>query len=127
MLEFAITLPVFILFVFGIVDLGQASYQYGELNNAVREGARVATYDQNETNIKNSVIAKAPTLGLTTGNITVTCYTGFTATTKTCSTVTIGDGVKVAGSKSFAPITGQIAAAVGSSVTLSAWAMRSVQ
>jgi Flp pilus assembly protein TadG len=41
--EFAIILPVFLLFVFGIIDFGNVYFQLYMVNEASREGARVAT------------------------------------------------------------------------------------
>jgi hypothetical protein len=40
LVEFAILLPVFILIVLGIFDLGRVIYTYSALHNAAREGAR---------------------------------------------------------------------------------------
>jgi Flp pilus assembly protein TadG len=127
MVEFALTAPVFLLILVGLLDLGQAFHQYTQLVNGVREGARVATYDQNVANIQNTVIARTG-LGLTASNVTVTCYAAFTSTTKTCgSGLDLGDGVKVTATKDFSPITGRIIAIVGNPVPLRAEAMRSIQ
>jgi Flp pilus assembly protein TadG len=41
--EFAIILPIFLLLVFGIIDLGHAWYIRQIVTNASREGARYAT------------------------------------------------------------------------------------
>jgi Flp pilus assembly protein TadG len=42
-LEFAILLPVFLMLVFGVIDLGHAWYIRQVVTNASREGARYAT------------------------------------------------------------------------------------
>lgn len=127
MVEFALITPVFFLILVGFVDLGQAFYQYQQLNNAVSEGARVATYNQDPTTVKDAVVSHT-TVGITTSNVTVTCYSGWTTTTKTCANgLAIGDAVKVAATKSFTPFTGRIIALVGSSFNLTATAQRSVQ
>lgn len=42
-LEFALVLPLLITLVFGMVDAGWAINRYSVLNNAVREGVRVAS------------------------------------------------------------------------------------
>jgi Flp pilus assembly protein TadG len=42
MVEFAIVLPVLVLLVGGIIDLGRLLYTYNNLTSAVREGARLA-------------------------------------------------------------------------------------
>jgi Flp pilus assembly protein TadG len=124
--EFAIVAPALLLLFLGAFDLGQAFFRYVELVDAVREGARYATFDQNTDNIKNEVKAHT-TIGLVNGDITVTCYSGFTSTTKTCSSLTIGDSVKVSVTKAFQPLTAKIVSIVGSSFNLVASAQRSIQ
>lgn len=42
LLEYALVLPIFLLMVFGIIDLARAAYYYSALQNAAREGARFA-------------------------------------------------------------------------------------
>jgi Flp pilus assembly protein TadG len=46
LVEFALILPVFILMLVGIFDVGRAVFAYNTLNNAAREGGRVAIVDQ---------------------------------------------------------------------------------
>lgn len=41
--EFAIVLPIFLLMVFAIIDLGRVVWAYDNLGNAAREGARYAS------------------------------------------------------------------------------------
>ncbi len=40
LVEFAITIPIFILLIMGIFDLGRGVYYYTLIHNAAREGAR---------------------------------------------------------------------------------------
>ena len=49
LVEFALVFPVFILLLFGILDLGRAVYAYNTIGDAAREGARVAIVNQIET------------------------------------------------------------------------------
>jgi Flp pilus assembly protein TadG len=42
MVEFALIAPILFLFLFGIIDFGRALFQYNNLTNAAREGARFA-------------------------------------------------------------------------------------
>ena len=49
MVEFAIVLPVLALLVGGIIDLGRLLYTYNNLTSAVREGARLASVQQDPT------------------------------------------------------------------------------
>ena len=40
LLEFALTLPLLLLLIMGIFDLGRGIYYYSAIHNAAREGAR---------------------------------------------------------------------------------------
>lgn len=42
MVEFALIAPILFMFLFGIIDFGRALFQYNNLTNAAREGARFA-------------------------------------------------------------------------------------
>lgn len=72
MIEFALVLPIFLLLVFGILDLGRIVFLKAELENAVREGVRVGqvTVPFNTTPIANKV--KAQPL-LQNAAVTTTC------------------------------------------------------
>jgi Flp pilus assembly protein TadG len=96
--EFALASLVFLLIVFGTIDFGRVAFTYSQLDNAVREGARVGKVKCGQnTAIRDAVIAKSPTLGLTytdigvanpagcnppTGHVTVTASTQFKAVTQ---------------------------------------------
>jgi Flp pilus assembly protein TadG len=47
LVEFALVLPIFILILVGIFDLGRAVYAFNTVNNAAREAVRLAIVDQN--------------------------------------------------------------------------------
>lgn len=47
LVEFALVLPVLILFLVGIFDFGRAVYAFNTVNNAAREAVRLAIVDQN--------------------------------------------------------------------------------
>ena len=64
LVEFALILPVFILILVGIFDVGRAVFAYNTLNNAAREAVRVAIVDQDATTITNEAIARSVSLGL---------------------------------------------------------------
>jgi len=70
LMEYAITLPIFLLLVFGIFDLGRGVYYYSTLQNAAREGARYAIVNACDD---AGVIAlvKARALGLNPADITI--------------------------------------------------------
>lgn len=76
MVEFALVSILFLMIVLGTIDFGRAIYMNSQLTNAVREGARYAQVAPTDTNgIKQEVIRKGTGLGLTTGDITMTCST----------------------------------------------------
>ena len=61
--EYALILPLFLLLIFGITDLGRAAFYFSAINNAVRDGAREASLQppeslDDEGGIFNSVLNK---------------------------------------------------------------------
>jgi len=56
LVEFAILLPVFLIIVLGIFDLGRVIYDYSALHNAAREGARYGAVNHCDN---NGIIAAA--------------------------------------------------------------------
>ena len=71
MAEFAIILPVFILILVGLFDVGRAVYAYHTVNNAAREAARLAIVDQTVGNVQDEAIAAGSGLGLAAGDVVV--------------------------------------------------------
>lgn len=69
MVEFALVLPLLILIIMGVFDLGRGIYSYNVISNSAREGARygivrcdslTASLPTSErANVKNTAIAKA--------------------------------------------------------------------
>ena len=68
-LEFALILPVLVLFVFGIVEFGRAYSARIELTAAVREGARAVALGATQNEAKETTRDGAP--GLTRAQIDV--------------------------------------------------------
>lgn len=83
-MEFAIILPIAVLVLLGLVDLGRAVFAYNTLSQSARQAARMAVVNQNETNVKNAAIESAPTLGLTAANVAV-CFKTAMSTQTSCS------------------------------------------
>lgn len=71
LVEFAVVVPVFVLLLLGITDLGRAVYAYHTLNNAAREGARQAIVDQYEAHIKDVAATQAVGVGATAADVYV--------------------------------------------------------
>ena len=64
LVEFALILPLFMLIIFGIFDLGRAIYAYSALHNSAREGARYgAVHPCDNAGITNMAQQMAAGLG----------------------------------------------------------------
>ena len=57
LVEFALAIPIFLLLLVGLFDLGRGVFSYNTLTNAAREGARLAIVNQDVP----SIIAHAKT------------------------------------------------------------------
>lgn len=71
LVEFALIIPIFLLVMFGILDLGRAVYASSTLNNAAREGARAAVVDQTVAHIQEVAVAQAVGLGIELADVTI--------------------------------------------------------
>ena len=89
-MEFALILPIFILLLVGIFDMGRAVYDYNVISNAARQAMRVAIVDQNTTAITNEAVQHS--IGIATAsNVTVQFIDTATATTySTCAAAPTG-------------------------------------
>ncbi len=63
MVEFALILPLFVLFIVGIFELGRAFFSYIAITNGAREGARVITFWPGKTTIQNVTTAVITEVG----------------------------------------------------------------
>jgi hypothetical protein len=127
--ELALALTLLIPLLIGAVDLGRAYFAYDVLVHAVNEGARQGSFDTNTSNIVSAVQSAATAMTIASGDITVTCYySGATSTSKTCSTMVIGDSVKVNATVVFTPATPWLTGLLpGGALTLVAAAQRTYQ
>ena len=128
LVEFALVIPVFILIVMGIVDLGRGIVFYNMLSDAAREGARIGII-QTKTSAQMCAQAvdqvQAP--GVTSSSA---CSSIVDSTNKSFGTLTvyvhrgttglIGDPAKVQLWYSFQPITPIITVITGSAISLPA-------
>ena len=71
MVEFALILPIFILLLVGVLDFGRAIFAANTINNAAREGARLAVVDQTFTDIQEEAAAAAVSLGVDPADVVV--------------------------------------------------------
>lgn len=121
LVEFALVLPVFLLFVFGIIDGGRAILAYNQMSQATRNVARVASVTCFDTTtrcdattsgspVKNAIDAQAAGLqGPTTW--TVVCIDPATSAPPT--TCQPGDIVRVTVASQVTMFTPIIAQALG--------------
>ncbi len=58
--ELALVLPIFLLLVFGVIEISRIGYSYVTLNNAVRSGARIASLGGLDSDIRNTIAGSAP-------------------------------------------------------------------
>jgi Flp pilus assembly protein TadG len=74
--EFALVATVFLLSIFGIYFMGTLVFAYNSISSAAREAARSAlvhgSTTASESAIQTVAINAAPSLGLTTSDVTVT-------------------------------------------------------
>jgi hypothetical protein len=85
MVELAIVLPLMVLIMFGVLDLGRAFFTLITIHNAAREGARTATFDTTKVvEICDAAENEAASLGssFSRNNISFECG----ASTVTCHT-----------------------------------------
>lgn len=91
LVEFALIVPVFVLMLMGVFDLGRAVYAYSTLNNAAREAGRLAIVDQTLAHIQSIGAQHAVALGVTAGAVAVDYRDPSTPNVAgSCATVTIG-------------------------------------
>ena len=90
LVEAALVLPLLILLMVGLFDLGRAVYADSTLANAARVGSRVAIVNQNVGQIQAAAITKAATLDLVAGDVSVSFRTDPTNSASTCSPMRIG-------------------------------------
>jgi len=71
MVEFALILPLLVLLLVGVFDVGRLVFAYHTVNNAAREGGRVAIVDQMTADIQDRAAQRAVSLGIAPGDIQV--------------------------------------------------------
>ncbi|MBA8793012.1 Flp pilus assembly protein TadG [Friedmanniella endophytica] len=87
--EFALVAPLLILLVVGITQFGRAYAAQAQLTNAARQAARTMALQSNVSAAQAAAQAAAPTLNLTTGQISVTPSTCTTSTSSPTATAVV--------------------------------------
>ena len=109
LVEFAFALPIFLMLLMGIVDLGTAVFTYNSLTNAAREGARLAIVNQDTARIIQRAEQQVSIAEITAPNVTIHFYQealdGTPDTTSTCSPVAVGCLAVVTFEATYHPLT----------------------
>ncbi len=120
LVEFALILPVFLLVLLGILDLGRAVYYSSTLSNVSREAARLGITDQMCKDILDEATGRS--VGLSTVTVTVKVLNPDKTLKATCPanpastdfvTTAIGDLVDVKVQASYVAATPVISRVVG--------------
>jgi len=69
--EFALVIPIFLLLLMAVFDLGRAVFAYNSVTNAAREGARLAIVNQTPALIQQRAIAQTAIAETAAPNVTV--------------------------------------------------------
>ena len=64
LVEFALILPLLVFLLLGLFDFGRAVYAFSTVNNAARDGARLAVVDQTESHVQALAAQRAASLGI---------------------------------------------------------------
>lgn len=107
--EFALILPLFLLVMVAIFDLGRAIFAFNTLTNAAREGARLAIVNQYKPDIIQRAKNETAIVELNAPNVDVNFYQvkadGTPDTSKQCQLVAVGCLAVVTFESTYQPIT----------------------
>jgi hypothetical protein len=132
MTEFAFVLPVFILVLVGLFDLGRAVFAYNTITNAAREGARLAIVNQDVPTIVSRAKAQTQIVELSDPSVEVAFYQldddGSPDLDNECDLVAVGCVAIVEFEATYQPITPILASFLFShGVTFTARSVLSVE
>jgi Flp pilus assembly protein TadG len=111
LVEFALVLPLFLLFLIAIFDLGRAVFAYNTLTNAAREGARTAIVNQYTPTIIARAKQQTAIVELNDPSVSVNFYqvnadgTPNTSTPCALSQIAVGCMATVGFEATYQPIT----------------------
>jgi Flp pilus assembly protein TadG len=71
LVEFALVVPIFVLLLVGLFDIGRAVWNYNTVANSAREAARVAVVNQDEAAIRGAAKTAGISLSLDDADITL--------------------------------------------------------
>jgi Flp pilus assembly protein TadG len=132
LVEFALVIPLFILLLVAVFDLGRAVFAYNTLTNAAREGARMAIVNQDTPTIVAEAKASTAIVELNDPSVEVGFFQmandGTPDLSDVCSPVAVGCLAVVSFEATYRPVTPLIGNIVfGSGVTFEATSVLSVE
>ncbi len=132
LVEMALVLPIFLLLLTGLFDLGRGVFAYNTLTNAAREGARMAIVNQDVPTIIQRAGQQAAIVELNSPSVYVSFYQvdddGTPDLLNPCNLVAVGCLAVVSFEATYAPITPLIGNILfGSGVKLEAQSILSVE
>ena len=71
LVEFSLTILIFVLLVVALFDVGRAVFSYNALTNATREGARLAIVNQDVPSIRTRTVAQSSGAVAAPGDVSV--------------------------------------------------------
>ena len=109
LVEFALVIPLFLLLLVALFDVGRAVFSYNTITNAAREGARIAIVNQYKPDIIARAKSQSAIVELDAPNVTADFYQvkadGTPDTSKPCSLVAVGCLAVVTFEATYQPIT----------------------
>jgi Flp pilus assembly protein TadG len=109
LVEFALIIPIFLLLLVAIFDLGRAVFAFNTLTNAAREGARIAIVNQYEPSIIKRAKDQTAIVELSDPSVAIDFYQvnadGTPNTTSQCALVAVGCLAVVSFEATYFPIT----------------------
>jgi Flp pilus assembly protein TadG len=132
LVEFALIIPVFLLIVISIFDLGRAVFAYNSITNASREGVRLAIVNQTPASVTAKAIARAAIAETAAPNVTVAYYDAGPdadpTTNDPCSPLRVGCMAVVTFETTYRPVTPIISQILfPSGVTLKATSIEAIE
>lgn len=132
LVEFALVIPLFLLLLVGLFDLGRAVFSYNTLTNAAREGARIAIVNQYKPSIIQHAKDQTAIVELDDPSVSIKFYQvkadGTPDTSKPCALVAVGCLAMVKFEATYRPMTPFISNIIfGNGVTFEAQSVLSVE
>lgn len=132
LVEFALVIPIFLLVLIALFDLGRAVFAYNTLTNAAREGARMAIVNQDVPTITARAKGQTAIVELNDPSVSVAFYQvaddGTPDLSDPCSPVAVGCLAVVSFEATYQPITPLIGNIVfGDGATFTAESVLSVE